>query len=132
MRIKGLNTVLNALKFDDSRIEAVLTQAGDNILRNTQSAARGVDGTIANSFNTFVRREGDTIVVNVGSDLSLAAYSEWGTGDYVIVPPETTDAYTMLWFVNGRGSLRPHPAIIPAFRIERPKVIEELNKALQR
>lgn len=59
MRIKGLNTVLNALKFDDSRIETVLTQAGDNILRNTQSSAIGVDGTIANSFNTFVRREGE-------------------------------------------------------------------------
>lgn len=132
MKITGLNNCLKALQFDDKSIENILTEAGSKILADTKSGIVQVDSTVASSYNMFVTKNENGWTVNVGSDIDLAAYYEWGTGGFVVVPPETTDAYTMQWYVNGRGSLRPHAALIPAFRIERQRVIQALQDELKR
>lgn len=132
MKITGLNNCLKALQFDDKSIENILTEAGSNILASTKSGVGQVDSEVANSYNMYVTRDNNGWVINVGSDLKLAAYYEWGTGGFVVVPPETTDAYTMQWYVNGRGSLRPHASLIPSFRIERQRVIQAIQEELKR
>lgn len=132
MKITGLQSCLNALKFDESRIETILETAGSKILADTKGGIGQVDSTVASSYNMFVTKTSEGWTVNVGSDIDLAAYYEWGTGGFVVVPPETTDAYTMQWYKNGKGTLRPHASLIPAFRIAKPKLIQELTNELNR
>ena len=71
------------------------------------------------------------MVVNIGSDLDLAAFFEWGTGDFVVVPSEVTDAYTMQWFVNGKGRLHAVPHLLPAWRQHAPKVVQLIQESLK-
>lgn len=132
MKITGLQSCLNALKFDDSKIGQIIETAGSKILADTKAGIGQVDSTVASSYNMFVTKNESGWTVNVGSDIDLAAYYEWGTGNFVVVPPETTDAYTMQWFKTGRGTLRPHASLIPAFRIAKPKLIQELTNELNR
>jgi hypothetical protein len=132
MKITGLQSCLNALKFDDSRIETILETAGSKILADTKSGIGQVDSTVASSYNMFVTKNENGWTVNVGSDIDLSAYYEFGTGGFVVVPPETTDAYTMQWFKTGKGTLRPHASLMPAFRIAKPKLIQDLTNELNR
>lgn len=132
MQIKGIQNCLNALKFDDSMIQGLVTEAGENILASVKSGMSSVDSVVASSYNMTVTRDENGWVLNVGSDIDLSAYYEFGTGEYVVVPPETTDAYTMQWFVNGKGTLRPHAVFFPAVRVEMPKLVNALNEALRK
>lgn len=133
MRITGLNNCLKSLQFDDKSIETILTEAGVNILASTESIVSQVDPDVAASYNMFARREGDRIIINVGSDLDLSAYIEFGTGSYVIAPnSEVSSDYMMQFFKNGKGTIRPHSGLVPSFRIERTKVIQSLQDELKR
>ena len=130
MKIHGLNECLKRLQFDDKEIGKALQSGGELILNQTKTNM-DKDATIANSYNmTVSRTESGGWIVNVGSDIALSAFYEWGTGDYVVVPPETTDAYTMQWFRTGRGTLRPYPHLLPAFRQYRDKIIESIKEAI--
>lgn len=132
MKITGLQSCLDSLKFDESRIETILETAGSKILADTKSGIGQVDSTVASSYNMFVTKNENGWIVNVGSDIALSAFYEWGTGDFVVVPPETTDAYTMQWFRTGRGTLRPYPHLLPAFRQYRDKIVEMINEELKK
>lgn len=132
MQIKGLQNCLNALKFDDSIVEKALNEAGSNILASVKSGMSSVDSTVASSYNMTVSRDSNGWVLNVGSDIELSAFYEFGTGGYVVVPSETTDAYTMQWFKTGKGTLRPHSVLFPAVRIEVPKLVTALNEAIKK
>ena len=132
MKIHGLNICLDALKFDENRIGEIMERSGNNILTSTKSVVGQVDSTVSSSYNMSVSKTRDGWVVNVGSDIDMAAFLEWGTGDFVVVPPETTDDYTMQWYKNGRGTLRPHAALIPSYRVEREKLVSALLAELKR
>lgn len=133
MKITGLNNCLKALQFDDSSIETILNEAGSNILASTESIVSQVDPYVAASYNMFVTNQGDRIIVNVGSDLDLSAYIEFGTGNFVISPnSEVSSDYMMQFFKNGKGTIRPHSGLVPSFRIERQRVIQALQDELKR
>lgn len=132
MKIHGLNKCLDALKFDENRIGEIMERSGNNILTSTKSVVGQVDSVVSSSYNMSVSKTESGWAVNVGSDIDMAAFLEWGTGDFVVVPPETTDDYTMQWYKNGRGTLRPHAALIPAYRVEREKLVSALLAELKR
>ncbi|AXF52567.1 MAG: hypothetical protein [Caudoviricetes sp.] len=133
MKITGLNTCLKALQFDDSGLYNILNEAGSNILASTESIVSQVDPYVAASYNMFVTKQGDKIIVNVGSDLDLSAYVEFGTGSYVIAPnSEVNSDYMMQFFKNGKGTIRPHSGLVPSFRIERQRVIQAIQDELKR
>lgn len=133
MKITGLNNCLKSLQFDDSGLYNILNEAGVNILASTESIVSQVDPYVASSYNMYAKREGDRIIVNVGSDLDLSAYIEFGTGSYVIAPnSEVSSDYMMQFFKNGKGTIRPHSGLVPSFRIERTRVIQELQDELKR
>lgn len=133
MKIHGLQQALSRLTFDDSVIRDVLDEVGNNILASTKSGLSDVSTTVANSYNMHVTRDANGWTVNVGSNLDLSAYIEFGSGGYVVSPdPLVSSAYMMEWYVNGRGTTRPHPALFPSFRAELPKLVDALNKELQK
>lgn len=128
MNITGLDSVLKALTFDESAILRLLDDTANDI---AQQAITNVKDDFVGSTINVEKLDGGW-VVNIGSDMELAGFLEWGTGNYVITPPETTTAYQMQWFKNGKGTLRPAPFLIPAWRVGCNKFLVELNKELKR
>lgn len=131
MKIKGIEQAISRLNFDENKIKQALEQGGELILSQAKAGIQAQSSVLANSYNMFVERTESGWVVNVGSDLDLAAFYEFGTGDFVVVPSEVTDAYTYQWFVNGRGTLHAVPHLYPPWRINAPKIIENIQRALQ-
>lgn len=130
MKVHGLQEALKRLNFDENKIKQALEDGGKLILDQAKANIAPQEGEVANSYNMFVTRDDQGWVVNVGSDLDLAAFFEFGTGDYVVIPSETTDAYTMQWFVNGKGTLHPVPHLYPAYRQYRDRVVELIKNSL--
>jgi len=62
--------------------------------------------------------------------LPLGAYIEFGTGAFVSVAPEWKN---MAWtfYKNGKGTLRAHAYLYPAFVLNRDKYIALLRKKLE-
>lgn len=135
MKITGLQSCLNALRFDESRIETILETAGSKILADTKSGIGQVDSTVSSSYNMFVTKNENGWTVNVGSDLKFAAFLEFGTGDFVVDADSDiglTNSYMMEYFVNGKGTLRSHAQLMPAFKIERVRLVEAIKSELNR
>lgn len=78
------------------------------------------------SYELFANGYGTRVTQNF---LPLGAYFEFGTGSFVRVDPEWKD---MAWsfYKNGKGTLRPHPYLYPAFVLNREKYLAILRKKL--
>lgn len=65
------------------------------------------------------------------NSLPMGAYIEFGTGVYVRVAPEWKD---MAWqfFVNGKGRLRAHPYMYPAFIKGRDDFMVNIEKNIKK
>ena len=83
-------------------------------------------GPVVVSPNVEGKKVYDVSMVNV----PYAAYAEFGTGAYVDVEPGWEDV-AMEFYVNGRGTLSPHPFFIPAFNDIKSKFIPNLEKGLK-
>ena len=62
--------------------------------------------------------------------LPLGAYIEFGTGAFVEVSDEWREM-ALTFYKNGKGTLRAHPYLYPAFTLNREKYIETLKKKLK-
>lgn len=69
-----------------------------------------------------------------GSNL-IPIYIEFGTGSsaaqYVPTLPSEIQEIAKQYYINGEGTLKKQPYLIPAFLKESPKFIEELKKILK-
>lgn len=68
-------------------------------------------GTLAQSINASKK---GPIFWQVQVNVKYAAYVEFGTGTFVQVPPEWKDL-AWQYYVNGKGYMRPHPYLYPAY-----------------
>ena len=130
MKIHGLNECLKALQFDDKEIGKALQSGGELILNQTKTNM-DKDATVANSYNMTVgRTESGGWIVRIESTTLMAAYYEFGTGNFVRVSEPADDAYAMEFFRTGKGTLRPYPHLYPAYRQYRDKIIESIKEAI--
>lgn len=60
-----------------------------------------------------------------------APFVEFGTGVYVDVPDGLED-YAMNFYVNGKGTMHPQPYLFPAAFGEYPKMIDRINRGLEK
>lgn len=69
----------------------------------------------------------------VEATMNYAPYIEFGTGGMVNVP-EGLETYAMQFKGKGdaRVSMRPQPFLYPAFARETPKLLERINKGLEK
>ena len=119
MKIKGTSQVLNRLKSISKDTELAVKSA---VVRNTdQIYAQAVstvpvqDGHLRGSGNTSYLDNQLTGVVSFGGNAApYAPYVEFGTGINVSVP-EGFSAYAMQFYVNGKGTMKAQPFLIPAF-----------------
>lgn len=129
MQIKGLDKVLRSLEFDDSKLQKAVREAGNLVER--EAINNIVEPILKPMVNSFDVKETDYIGVNIGTSSDIGAYEEFGTGGFVVIPPETTSEYAMQWYVNGRGTLHPNPWLFPAWRNNKKRVEEIIIKSIE-
>ena len=132
MKIRGTSQVLNRLK----RVSSQATlQTKSAVVRNTdQIYAEAVanvpvlDGYLRGSGNTNYQNNQLTGTVAFGGQAApYAPYVEFGTGSGVNVPQGFSD-YAMQFYVNGKGTMRAQPFLIPAYLKYRKVLLSDMRK----
>ena len=132
MKIRGTSQVLNRLK----RVSSQATlQTKSAVVRNTdQIYAEAVanvpvqDGHLRGSGNTSYQDNQLTGIVAFGGNAApYAPYVEFGTGSGVVVP-EGFNAFAMQFYVNGKGTMRAQPYLIPAFIKYRKVFLNDMKR----
>ena len=62
-----------------------------------------------------------------GNAAPYAPYVEFGTGSGVVVP-EGFNAFAMQFYVNGKGTMRAQPYLIPAFIKYRKVFLNDMKR----
>lgn len=128
MKVSGLDSALRALDFDENTILKLLDDTANDI---AQQAISNVNDSLVGATINVQKIDGG-YTVNIGSDFDMSAFIEFGTGNYVILEPEYTSEYARQWYVNGKGTLRPAPFLMPAYRVGVNRFLVELDKELKR
>ena len=132
MKIRGTSQVLNRLK----RVSSQATlQTKSAVVRNTdQIYAEAVanvpvlDGYLRGSGNTSYQDNQLTGIVAFGGTAApYAPYVEFGTGSGVNVPQGFSD-YAMQFYVNGKGTMKAQPFLIPAYLKYRKVFLSDMRK----
>lgn len=97
--------------------------------KQNAAAIQNAPPEIKQMISGSVINDGLTALINQNA-LPMGAYIEFGTGVYVTVAPEWRD---MAWqfYVNGKGRLRAHPYMYPAFVKGRDMFIKSLRRKIQ-
>lgn len=133
--VKGMAELISKLKAFGSETDNFLKQeiaaAGFQIAADAKeniSAISSAPPEVKQMISNTVSDGGYTSRVTQNA-LPMGAYIEFGTGVYITVAPEWRD---MAWqfYVNGKGRLKAHPYMYPAFIKGRDDFMNTLNKKL--
>lgn len=139
MKVKGIQAVTKELekkaKQIENKIAAQVFDSGQEIIANAESNKPNYSwGNI-----TISRGQSDkfTFVVQA-TDLgnpAMAAYWEFGTGKNFL---ENMSGYTReqinlakKFYVDGKGTIKAHPYLFPAYYTERKNFIKEVKKIIK-
>ena len=119
MKIRGTSQVLNRLKRVSSQTtlqtKSAVVRNTDQIYAQALSNVPVLDGYLRGSGNTSYKDGQLTGIVAFGGNAApYAPYVEFGTGSGVNVP-QGFEAYAMQFYVNGKGTMKAQPFLIPAF-----------------
>ena len=119
MKIKGTSQVLNRLKRVSSQAtletKSAVVRNTDQIYAEAVANVPVLDGYLRGSGNTSYQDGQLTGIVAFGGNAApYAPYVEFGTGSGVNVP-QGFEAYAMQFYVNGKGTMKAQPFLIPAF-----------------
>jgi len=132
MKIRGTSQVLNRLK----RVSSQATlQTKSAVVRNTdQIYAQAVanvpvlDGYLRGSGNTsYLDNQLTGVVAFGGQAAPYAPYVEFGTGINVSIPQGFSD-FAMQFYVNGKGTMKAQPFLIPAYLKYRKVFLSDMRK----
>jgi len=132
MKIRGITSV--TARFQRLSKQAEL-QVKSSVVRNTdQIYAQAVanvpvqDGHLRGSGNTSYKDNQLTGIVAFGGNAApYAPYVEFGTGSGVNVP-QGFEAYAMQFYVNGEGSMKAQPFLIPAYLKYKKVFLNDIRK----
>lgn len=119
MKIKGTSQVLNRLKNVSRQAElqtkSAVVRNTDGIFKDALSAVPIDLGDLERSgIQSYSDNQLTGTVAFGGTPAPYAPYVEFGTGINVSVP-EGFGAYAMQFYVNGKGTMKAQPFLIPAF-----------------
>ena len=132
MKIRGITSV--TARFQRLSKQAEL-QVKSSVVRNTdQIYAEAVanvpvlDGYLRGSGNTSYQDNQLTGIVAFGGNAApYAPYVEFGTGSGVVIPQGFND-FAMQFYVNGKGTMKAQPYLIPAFIKYRKVFLSDMRK----
>lgn len=130
VKIKGLQNLLAKAEKDIDRIiKEVLLSSANSILQDALSRLPANSGAIRSSFAIAVTDNGYT--VTIFSDEEVAAYIEFGTGDfakaYLAGKPAEVVAEAIKFFVNGKGKMPAQPYLFPAYLARRDAILDLID-----
>lgn len=133
--IEGFDKLYSKFKALDEKAKgAVKDEFNASALKIQNDAKRAVvvdTGYLRNSIYLKEQGTNTKFVYTVGAKAKYAPYIEFGTGGLVSIP-KGYDDFARLF--RGRGlkkiNLRARPFLIPAFEMEKVKLIERLKKLL--
>jgi len=132
MKIRGITSVTARFKRLSKQAEL---QAKSSVVRNTdQIYAQAVsnvpvlDGYLRGSGNTSYQDGQLTGIVAFGGNAApYAPYVEFGTGSGVVIP-QGFNAFAMQFYVNGKGTMKAQPFLIPAYLKYRKVFLSDMRK----
>lgn len=127
MRVKDLGVGI------DKAVKDTLLEYAQKIFADAMSGLSSASN-IKSSFQLSVSENSYT--VTIFSDEEVAAYIEFGTGDfaatYLVGKPTEMVEDAMKFFVNGKGTMPPHPYLFPAFYKYRDEIVNVMDKRIQK
>ena len=119
MKIKGTSQVLNRLKSiskdTELAVKSAVVRNTDGIFKDALSAVPIDFGELERSgIQSYSDNQLTGTVAFGGTPAPYAPYVEFGTGINVSIP-EGFGAYAMQFYVNGKGTMKAQPFLIPAF-----------------
>lgn len=139
MKITGLNNVLRQLdqlsRKAETEVNQAVDQSGEDVL---QSAKSNTDSEqIRTSLVKASRTENGSYIVNIGTDLLIAPYHEFGTGSNVFTIVNSASGFTSEdrtyaneFYVNGEGYKFARPYLLPAYYKHRRELADKINQLL--
>jgi HK97 gp10 family phage protein len=132
MKIRGTSQVLNRLKSISKEAElgvkSSVVRNTDQIYAEALANVPVLDGYLRGSGNTSYSDNQLTGTVAFGGNAApYAPYVEFGTGSGVNVP-QGFEAYAMQFYVNGKGTMRAQPFLIPAFIKYKKVFLRDIRK----
>jgi len=135
LNVFGLDKVFSTLnklsKELQDEISLELHASATNIRTNAIKNTPVNFSTLRSSIQVITEGEGASTAYSIGSMLKYAPYVEFGTGGSVLIPAGYED-FAILF--KGKGvrkiNLRPKAYLIPAFEIEKVKLIKRVKEIL--
>jgi len=135
-KIKGLNALnkllSNAEKDIESIIKETLLVSANEILQDAMSRLPVGSGNVKASFAIQVTDSGYT--VTIFSDEEVAAYIEFGTGDfakaYLAGKPQEMVDEAIKFYINGKGKMPAKPYLFPAYLARRDRILELIDEKI--
>jgi HK97 gp10 family phage protein len=132
MKIRGTSQVLNRLKRVSSQAtlqtKSAVVRNTDQIYAQALSNVPVLDGYLRGSGNTsYLNNQLTGTVAFGGQAAPYAPYVEFGTGSGVNVPQGFSD-YAMQFYVNGKGTMKAQPFLIPAYLKYRKVFLSDMRK----
>lgn len=135
-KIKGLNELNRLLDKIDIEVDKIIKEtllfSANEILQDALSRLPVGSGNVKASFKVEVTDNG--YVCTIFSDEEVAAYIEFGTGDYAKAylagkPQEIVDE-AIKFFVNGKGKMPAQPYLFPTYLARRDKIVEVIDNKI--
>lgn len=128
-KVRGLEELQRELKNLEQEVykeaKAELKKIAEEILADAVSRVHVKRGQLKSSAFITETRTG----YKIGFDIGYAAYVEFGTGDFVVVP-QGYESFAMEFYVNGEGKSRPQPFLFPAFLARRDNIVKEIEQKI--
>ena len=130
-----INSLIKKIQdFGDQSINVVEKEtedAANNIATRARANAQAYPQGVRDAIGNITAQELTPTYWTIGVQrVPIAAYLEFGTGAFVEIQPEWKDL-AMQFYVNGKGTIKPHPYLYPAYHEESEKYITNLRKALK-
>lgn len=144
IKVKGVASVTKALsKFGESARKELISILQDNATAIELNAIRKAPATLGGKpinikqrINKKSERGGLTWLIGVEGADPLPVYVEFGTGASAreILAPYTDDikALAREYYINGLGTLKGKPYLIPSWYAQEPILLKELEDELSR
>lgn len=135
-KIKGLDSFVKNMKGLENKIDKVikdtLLEYANRIL--SESMSKLGNSAIASTFHLEVSENGYRVTIY--TDNEIAAYIEFGTGDYAAnylsgQPDEVTDQ-AIKFFVTGEGTMPANPYLFPTYFKYKEEIIIEIDRRVQK
>lgn len=127
---KELNSLPNQV---DLIIKSVLQEYGQKIFNDAMSKLPSGASSIKGTYSIEYKNNG--FVVNIGTENEIAAYIEFGTGDfatsYLSGQTQEVKDDAIKFFVNGEGKMPAKPYLFPAYYKYKDQIAPEINKRIQ-